>query len=89
VGCPFFILTLPNQNINKIIMEELKNLDLSKDQPLMSIRKNGQQLLGYVEIQDGKIVTNGQLGYNEYENFVHLIWGLMGFGINIDEDIYF
>ena len=65
----------------------LKNLDLSKDQHLMSIRTNGKEM-GHIEIEDGKIVTNGYIGKNTYENFVELIYGLLGFDIKID-DFYF
>ena len=67
-------------------MESL-NLDLSKDQHLMSIRKNGQTL-GHIEIKDGKIITNGSIGENAYGNFVDLIRELQGFDIHID-NFYF
>ena len=50
----------------------------------MSIRVGGE-LLGHVEIEDGKIVTNGTVGENTYENFVDLIYGLQGFGIGVDD----
>jgi len=62
----------------------MKDLDLTKDQHLMSIRVGGE-LLGHVEIEDGKIVTNGTVGENTYENFVDLIYGLQGFGIGVDD----
>jgi hypothetical protein len=62
-------------------------IDFSKDQHLMSIRSKGQEL-GHVEIENGKLVTNGYVGENEYENFVELIRGLQGFDIKID-DFYF
>ena len=62
-------------------------IDFSKDQHLMSIRSKGQEL-GHVEIENGKLVTNGYVGENEYENFVDLIRGLQGFDIKID-DFYF
>lgn len=68
-------------------MEHIKNLDLSKDQHLMSIRKDGE-FIGHVEIEDGKIITNGFIGDRTYENFVDLIYGLQGFGISID-NFYF
>lgn len=45
------------------------NLDLTKDQHLMSIRSNGQEM-GHIEIENGKIATNGFIGENTYENFV-------------------
>ena len=64
-------------------MVEIKDLDLTRDQHLMSIRVDGQ-LLGHVEIEGGKIVTNGTIGENTYNNFVELIYGLQGFGIKID-----
>jgi len=62
----------------------MKDLDLTKDQHLMSIRVDGE-LLGHVEIEDGKIVTNGTVGENTYENFVDLIYGLQGFRIGVDD----
>ena len=68
-------------------MTELKDLDLNKDQHLMSIRSNGKEM-GHVEIENGKIVTNGFIGENTYNNFVELIHGLQGHGIKID-DFYF
>lgn len=61
----------------------MKNLDLSKDQHLMSIRQDGK-LMGHIEIKDSKIVTSGLIGENTYENFVELIYGLQGFDIKID-----
>ena len=64
-----------------------KKLDMSMDQHLMSIRKMGVAI-GYVEIKDGKIVTSGLIGENEYDNFVELIHGLQGHDIKID-DFYF
>lgn len=65
----------------------MKNLDLTKDQHLMSIHKN-RECLGHIEIKDGKITTEGFIGNNEYENFVDLIYGLQGFDISID-NFYF
>lgn len=62
-------------------------IDFQKNQPLMSIRSKGQEI-GYVEIEDGKIVTSGRIGDNKYDNFVQLIHGLQGFDIKID-DFYF
>jgi len=64
-----------------------ENLDLTKDQHLMSIRVAGE-CIGDVEISDGKIVTDGIIGENTYDNFVQLIFGLQGHGIRID-DFYF
>ena len=61
----------------------MEKLDLTKDQYLMSIRlKNGQ--VSFIEIKDGKIVTDGFVGENSYDNFVELIKGLQGFDIKID-----
>ena len=57
---------------------------LSKDQFLFSIRQRGE-VMGYIEIEQGKIVTTGQIGENTYENFVDLIKGLQGFDISIDD----
>ena len=59
------------------------DLDLTKDQHLMSIRKDGE-CIGHVEIEDGEIVTNGMIGENTYSNFVDLIYGLQGHDISID-----
>ena len=61
----------------------MEKLDLTKNQYLMSIRlKNGQ--VSFIEIKDGKIVTDGFVGENSYDNFVELIKGLQGFDIKID-----
>jgi hypothetical protein len=62
----------------------METLDLTKDQHLMSIRSNGQEM-GNIEIEDGKIVTNGFIGENSYDNFVELIRGLQGHGIKVDD----
>ena len=62
----------------------MEELDLSRDQHLMSIRSNGQEM-GHIEILDGKIVTSGLIGENTCENFVELIRGLQGFDIKIDD----
>jgi hypothetical protein len=63
----------------------MENLDLTRDQHLMSIRSNGEEI-GGVEIVDGKITTYGSIGEgNVYENFVQLIHGLQGFNIKIDD----
>lgn len=59
-------------------------LDMNKDQHLMSIRKDGQ-LLGHIELIDGKICTSGLIGNWTYDNFVELIKGLWGYGISIDD----
>jgi len=58
-------------------------IDFSKDQVLFSIRRNGE-CLGYIETENGKLVTSGVIGENTYDNFVELIKGLQGFGIAID-----
>ncbi len=65
----------------------MKQLHLEYDQHLMSIRVDGK-CMGHVEIEGGKIITNGIVGENTYENFVDLIYGLQGFGISVD-DFYF
>lgn len=65
----------------------LDKLDLQRDQHLMSIRANGQEL-GHIEIVNGKITTTGEIGDKEYNNFVELIHGLQGFDIKID-NFYF
>ena len=59
-------------------------LDLSKDQNLMSIRSKGKEPV-YIEAKNGKIVTEGYVGNNTYDNFVDLIKGLQGFDIKIDD----
>jgi hypothetical protein len=71
-----------NKN-NPLKLNIMTQLDLTKDQNLFSIRKNGE-VLGYIEIKDSKIVTEGIIGENTYNNFVELIKGLQGFGIEID-----
>jgi len=65
----------------------MENLNLNIDQHLMSIRQN-KECIGHIEIQNGKIVTNGIIGENTYNNFVELIKGLQGYGIHID-NFYF
>ena len=67
-----------NENYNQ------DNLNLQRGQHLMSIRQNGKRI-GDIEIDDGKITTNGIIGDNQYDNFVELIKGLQGFNIKIDE----
>ena len=59
-------------------------VDLQRDQHLMSIRQNGEKICD-INIEDGKITTSGIIGYNQYDNFVELIKGLQGFDIKIDE----
>lgn len=61
-----------------------EKIDFEKNQPLMSIRVKGQEP-AYIEAKDGKIVTSGWIGDNEYDNFVELIMGLWGFDIKIDD----
>jgi hypothetical protein len=68
-------------------MTQFRDLDLSKDQHLMSIIINGDTI-GDILIEDGQITTQGQVGYNVYDNFVQLIYGLQGFGITIDNFYY-
>jgi len=72
-----------NLKEREIKMERLKDLDLTIDQHLMSIIKNGETL-GHVEVENEKIVTSGIIGENTYNNFVELIYGLQGFDILID-----
>ena len=57
--------------------------DLEKDQLLFSIIRNGD-CMGFVESKNGKIVTSGYIGENEYDSIVELIKGLQGFDIHID-----
>ena len=59
-----------------------EKLDLSKDQFLLSIRRGGEDAC--IEAKDGKLVTDGFVGENTYDNFVELIKGLQGFDIKID-----
>jgi len=62
----------------------MKNLiELQKDQFIFSIRKDGE-VLGYIESQDGELVTSGTIGENRYQSLVELIRGLQGFDISID-----
>ncbi len=61
----------------------MSNINFNIDQPLFSIRKDGE-VLGYIEAKDSKLVTEGIIGENTYDNFVDLIKGLYGFGISID-----
>jgi len=42
--------------------------------------------IGYIyQDEDGDLVTEGQIGYNTYANWIELIKGLQGFGIAIDD----
>ena len=66
---------------------ENTEINFDRDQHLMSIHSNGN-VLGHVEIENGKIVTNGLIGDNQYNNFVELIKGLQGHDIKID-NFYF
>lgn len=78
----------PSRKIKeKSFVEELGELDMSKDQHLMSVRKH-KELLGHIEISNGKIVTSGKIGEGSYDNFVQLIYALQGYGIEID-NFYF
>jgi len=66
----------------------MENLDLTKDQHLMSIRVKGYKI-GDIEIVGGKLTTFGGIGEgNTYNNFVELIKGLQGFDISIDDFYY-
>jgi hypothetical protein len=60
----------------------METLDLTRDQVLLSIRKDGN--VSYIESKDGKLTTDGFVGENTYDNFIELIKGLQGYGINID-----
>lgn len=66
---------------------KVESINFDLNQHLMSIRSNGQEM-GHIEIEDGKIITNGIIGENTYDNFVELIKGLQGFNIKVD-DFYF
>ena len=68
-------------------MEDLSNLDLSKDRYLISIRSNGKEM-GQIDIENGKIVTSGLVGINTFNNLVELVNALCAQGITID-DFYF
>lgn len=70
-----------NSNSNSNNLESV--LDLTKDQNLFSIRKSGE-VLGYISIKNELIVTEGLIGKNSYNNFVELIKGMQGHGIEID-----
>jgi hypothetical protein len=59
-------------------------IDLQRNQHLMSIRQKGEKI-GDIETLDGKIITSGIIGDNQYDNFVELIKGLQGFDIKIDD----
>lgn len=59
-------------------------IDLQRNQHLMSIRQKGEKICD-IETFDGKIITSGVIGYNQYDNFVELIKGLQGFDIKIDD----
>ena len=81
-----FSTTYLQMNVTETTTKELKMeqfLDMSKDQHLMSIRQNGEKL-GDIEIESGEITTSGTIGNNTYSNFVELIKGLQGHGIEID-----
>lgn len=58
-------------------------INLEIDQNIFTIIKDGE-ILGYISAKDGKIVTEGIIGENTYDDFVGLIKGLYGFGISID-----
>jgi len=70
--------------VKESINESSDKLNMSKDQHLMSIRTGGKEM-GHIELKEGKIVTSGQIGENEYDNFVELIRGLQGFDIKVDD----
>lgn len=64
----------------------METFDLTKNQLLMSIRKDGQ--ISYIESKDGKLTTDGFVGDNTYGNFVELIKWLQGYDIHIDDFYY-
>ena len=68
-------------------LDRLENIDFSINQYLGSIIIDGIPL-GYIEIEDNKIVTSGFIGDNKYSNWIQLIYGLQGFDIAID-NFYF
>lgn len=75
-----FLLTnlhLPNFQKDKVI-----------EYPLLSIRQDGKHVgdVGYVGVgAERKIVTEGLIGVNYYDDFVELIKGLQGNNIMIDD----
>jgi len=77
-----------NENVGEHnLVADTKSDSMANDQDLMSIRSNGE-LLGYIEMVDGKITTSGIIGENTYDNFVDLIRGLQGFNIKIDDFLF-
>jgi len=58
--------------------------ELKKDQFIFSIRKNNN-VIGYIESENGKIVTCGEIGENTYTSLIELIKGLQGLDISIDD----
>ena len=67
----------------------MENIDMSKDQHLMSIRLRNDNMkhIGDIEIKNGNIITTGEVGNKTYNNFVELLKGLQGYGISMD-DLY-
>lgn len=67
----------------------MENIDMSKDQHLMSIRLRNDNMkhIGDIEIKNGNIITSGEVGNKTYNNFVELLKGLQGYGISMD-DLY-
>jgi hypothetical protein len=72
------------EDILFVDLTQMNKIDFQRDQPLLSIRSNGQER-GWIEAKDGKLVTTGEIGENTYENFVELIKGLQGKDIKIDD----
>lgn len=67
----------------------MENIDMSKDQHLMSIRLRNDNMkhIGDIEIKNSNIITTGEVGNKVYNNFVELLKGLQGYGISMD-DLY-
>ena len=69
--------------LHTLLLNNEDKLDL-QNRHLISIRQNGERI-GDIEIVDGKIITSGIIGNNQYDNFVKLIKGLQGLDIKIDD----
>jgi hypothetical protein len=67
----------------KTDLKDQTPINFDVDQVLFSIRKDGE-CIGYIEVIDNILYTSGQIGENQYINFVELIKGLQGFDIKID-----
>ena len=67
----------------KTNLKEQTPINFDVNQNLFSIRKNGE-CIGHIETINNILHTSGQIGDNQYINFVELIKGLQGFDIEID-----